>query len=149
MTQTEQALTINDYLEGRVSLSELIKYAVNKVLTQDVVAYDAARQSCMYRASNGAQCAVGGILPEEVREPYTLDRARSVLNYQFNVSPHTKLSKALSAMQSIHDGAAVLYGRGRITWEEFNERFSHDMSTFEEDYIELFDPNSPFYQIGL
>ena len=33
MTQTEQALTINDYLEGRVTLSDLIKYATNKVLT--------------------------------------------------------------------------------------------------------------------
>lgn len=143
MNQTEQALTINDYLEGRVTLSELIKYAVNKVLTQDDVAYDAIREVCMYNTANGAKCAVGCILPEEVREPYTLDRARSVLVHQFNVHYATSLSKALSAMQSIHDGVALLYGRRIITRDEFNERFSQNMSTFEEDYSELFDLNSP------
>lgn len=145
MNQTAQALTINDYLEGRVTLSELIKYAVNKVLTQDDVAYDATREVCLYRAANGAQCAVGGILPEEVREPYTLDRARRVLDQQFNVPPFSKLTKALAAMQRIHDGAAMLYGRGKITRTEFNERFSQDMSTFEEYYSELFDDNIPEY----
>jgi len=143
MTQPEQSLTINDYLEGRVTLSELIKYATNKVLTQEGVAYDPIDEVCVYHADNGAKCAVGAVLPEEVDNFYKKSRAKTVLMRQFNVFHRTALVEALSLMQAIHDGLAVPYGRKMITRCEFNERFSQRMSTFEQDYPQFFVTNSP------
>lgn len=143
MTQQEQSLTINDYLEGRVTLSELIKYATNKVLTQEGVAFDPIDEMCTYHADNGARCAVGTILPEEVDNFYKKSRARPVLMQQFNVHDRPALVEALSKMQIIHDGLAVTYGRKMITRCEFNERFSQRMSTFEQDYPQFFVTNSP------
>ena len=143
MNQTEQALTINDYLEGRVTLSELIKYATNKVLTQEGVAFDTNREVCMYLASSGATCVVGTVLPERVQPEYSECSVSTLLKHQFGIEYDSNLSQALQAMQNIHDCYASRYGFGTISREEFNRQFSSCMHTFEQDYPQFFVTNSP------
>lgn len=146
MNQTEQALTINDYLEGRVPLSALVKFAVMAVISQKNVAYNVETNSCEYLAPNGTKCIVGWVLPEPVLDSLSGSKADTVLEKQFGIKLNSKLSYVLTVLQGSHDYHTSRLALGRITRQEFSENLSYDAQELISTRPDLFNPNSPFYQ---
>lgn len=119
-------MNIRDLAEGRVTVTELLAYAVEKVLQQDSIAMQDG--SCMYRANNGAKCLIGNVIDDADYSPQFETRAPQIIFEKLgihNISDHDIVLLRLA--QSQHDEAARS-NRGNI--DTFREVFKSRMAPF-------------------
>lgn len=119
-------MNIRDLVEGRVTVIELLAYAVEKVLQQDYIAMRHGK--CVYRADNGAKCLIGHMLDDADYSPMFEAKSPQVIFEKlgiYNISDSDIMLLRLAQTQ--HDEAA-LSNRGNIG--AFREALKSRMEPF-------------------
>lgn len=119
-------MNIRDLAAGRVTVIELLTYAIKKVLQQDSIAM--CHGVCVYRAGNGVKCLIGHMIDDADYLPQFETKAPQVIFEKlgiYNISGHDIMFLRLA--QSQHDEAARS-NRGNI--DAFRESLKSRMEPF-------------------
>lgn len=98
-------MNIRDLDEGRVTVTELLAYAFEKVLQQDSIAM--RHGECVYRAGNGVKCLIGHMFDDADYSPQFETKGPQIIFEKlgiYNINDHDIV--LLRCAQTYHDEAA-------------------------------------------